>query len=915
MPRRIRLQSFFLTLTMMVGIVLSAAPAQAALVRGTASVDVREVVAGAQKAFTFTVTNGGAAGNPVKAADSPINYVRIGAPSLDDTFTISNGVGEFGPGQTQQWQFDPQAGDAVFTAVNGYSLAPGESDTFTITATSASRAEDFTDPLEPWIVQVSADGGTNMLRQAASSPGALNTAIRVLEVGSAAFTSPTGILDGTATVGQNNVTITTPVSNHGTAPLSVTPSLSVPAGDSISSVSPQSTTIQPGTTEDFVYTLTVGSAANRQYTADASASNADAIEAVSDPLSTEAASVFAYVNNSLTPTASPSNLSQTFRLSLNKTQAPSVTFDSATLTFTKDGNTFSTSSLTTLPTTGRGSQGVGLEFAPLTIPTTAPDGSYTPSLTLHGTDDNGAEVSRTVSIGNAFEIDNSVPYLVPTLSAPSDQLTPEGKPVVKDGDTLTIGGQAFTSSQSNTPDSGITIDSCRLIVTDANSAPVRTIPISGCSNTAGTLSGTASEDLGVPSGFVAVEMVGHDRAGNVSVCCVSDPPLRIDNLAPEVETAITGCGAEGFAIDSACTDASTIRVELTEPVKGQFLPTDFSVDDNTVTNVEARNSQNPTAPCTNVTGGVEPGEGPTDIPTVTPPGTEVLFCDVVVLTLSDEIDEDATPGVAYEFTGLPVVAQPQDGAKNGILNGSVDAEDGIVPDLPTLAAVSQSGLSDSSGVVENFKSAQGGSFYTNENAPTFRIDNLGVGYTGIVALDTNRNGDYDEGTDTVLASCESAGTSVDCLGSGLTSTGATTILVTALDPDGNLAEGKSDATLLGKHARPETLVLDQSAPTAASFVNDVATRSITVTFSEELANDGRNAAADWKAYVLKGSRTVKLSTTSASGTDLTRTVTIDSTDPNWGATGADIIKYFYEGSVSKRYQDRAGNYLADFTLP
>jgi hypothetical protein len=51
--------------------------------------------------------------------------------------------------------------------------------------------------------------------------------------------------------------------------------------------------------------------------------------------------------------------------------------------------------------------------------------------------------------------------------------------------------------------------------------------------------------------------------------------------------------------------------------------------------------------------------------------------------------------------------------------------------------------------------------------------------------------------------------------------------------------------------------------------------------------------------------------TAVSGTGAGRSITLDSTEAGVVLSG---VSYLFEGSVEQRYRDRAGNYLADFTL-
>ena len=76
MSRKLRFSSLFMVLSMLVGVLALGASAFAAPTAGTALVDVRNVLAGRQTEFTFTVNNG-PQGTPNPLA-SNVNFVQIG---------------------------------------------------------------------------------------------------------------------------------------------------------------------------------------------------------------------------------------------------------------------------------------------------------------------------------------------------------------------------------------------------------------------------------------------------------------------------------------------------------------------------------------------------------------------------------------------------------------------------------------------------------------------------------------------------------------------------------------------------------------------------------------------------------------------------------------------------------------------
>jgi len=874
MSRKLRFQSFLLALSMLVGVLAVGGSALAAPAAGTASVDVRDVLAGQQQQFLFTVSNPSLLG-------SDVNFVQIGPEFLDEGFTIVSGAAE-------DWTFDvTRSGRARFT---GSTIPAGDSVVFTVLADPDRPDADL--PVD-WQVEVADDGaGEAITNLTPAAVGALTTQIRVLQVSSVNIVAPAGAVDNTVTEGQSGIQVETVVANAGSATLTVTPSLGNGRQDPVGAPTPANASIAAGASRAFRFPVTIGSAGTGRLTGGATAAGADAFSAQSPLFTVEAPAAFAYTDDTLLPGASASGLSRAFALSLDKTNLPAVNLTPATrLTFTKGADTFS-APLASATNVGRGPEAVTLNFGSVTIPGSAAsrdkDGIYTPTLQLVGTDDNGAPVSHTVAVDNTFRIDNLMPVVLPTLAGPGDQVNVDGQSVVKNGDTLTLGGTIKEGAGELDPlDATAAITACNLVVNKATEtggigAPVKTIavPAENCQNNGGNIAGSfAPEDLGTDEGIVRLEVAAKDSANNASAPAPSDL-IAVDNIIPSF-TAITGCGGAPAALpipDTACDNTKTIRLNLSEPVRGDFKMLEFQVDENLVLAA--------TSTCTAET-----------------------FCDQIILTLAQAMGEDDKPGVGYAHTAplAAVRARPTDGPAHGLADGLVDAADGIVPDLPSIATVSQQALDADGATIEESFGLQDASFFTNDAAPTFSITGLSQGYRGIVALDTNGSGDYEEGVDTVIANCLSDAASVDCEGVALPADGEYSILVTSIDNTGNFSQGRS-GTLAGKRGRPATLTLDRIAPAGTSFTSGAS--AVDVNFDESLAR-GRNAAVDWFPFVMEGTRKRIVKDTAVSGTGAARSITLDSTETGVVLSG---VSYLFEGSVEQRYRDRAGNYLADFTL-
>jgi hypothetical protein len=759
-------------------------------------------------------------------------------------------------------------------------------------------ADVAADQIVPWSVDISDNGGQTV--REASAGGNLTTAIRVLNVTSTAVTGPAGVFsDGTATAGQENLTVESIVANYASAPLTVDPTLvSNVAGDTITDQDPVE--IAAGATHTFSFPVTLANSTTaREFIGDASAPGAEAMADPSPLLTVQAATAFSYVNNTLLTRAARSGSTQNFVVTLSKTGTPAVTLDSATLSFTKGTDTFSTD-LSAPLTYAKNTNSKVFTFDPVTIPgdaTGALDGVYAGSVTLTGTDDNGASVSRTVSINTPFEIDNLAPHVVPSIAGPTTQVDASGTSTAADGDTLDFSGAIMRGpGATDLPDTSATVTACDLVLTDRVNVEVsRTaIPAASCTNNAGSFDGSTTLSGALANGRAFLEATVVDTAGNTLGAVRSSSFVVVDNTAPSLASAVTGCGPNAA---DGCEDLKTIRVNLSEPVKGGFLPLDFLVDGDLVVGA--------TSGC-----------------------TATSFCDQVVLTLLQGFDENDRPVVDYAFRPIPTRTSPADGAANTLpVTGIVGATDGIVPELPALDTVTQDGLNATGEQVSNAMASRSDlavdGFYTNQESPTFEISGLESGYTALVALDTNGQGGFQPdpvvdaqgqevaAADTIVASCVSEGASVACAPTTpFPGDGTYELLVASRDGEGNLSEG-STGPLAGARAVDATLIIDNVAPSGRDFLATAA-NDVTVNLTETVVA-GRDFASDWRAStILDNGKTKILTVASVGGSDSLRTITIG--EAGFSAADVDGIRYSFSGDPNERYQDAAGNYVANFGL-
>lgn len=891
MWRTRRFYSLVLALAMIAGAFGVGGPASAQSLTGTASVDVANILANEPGNFTFSVTQFG---------PTNVNWVRISPrdPELYDAngnvvgraFTITGGSGPTG------WTFRITAdGEALF---RGGSLANDSPAQFSVLATSGRPGIDTP---RDWGVEISSDDGAtgSLVNVTPKEAGSLTTTIRVLEVHSVAVTAPPGVTDGTATAGQKGLTVSTQVENRGSGLLTVTPALTSSATDDVIT-SPANQNIGAGNTHQFQFLVDLGSStADRTYTGDASATGADGVSATTaTPLVVQSPAIFSGAN--LAPIASNSGSSRTFTMQLTKSNPPTVTLNTVRLSFaSSEGPAFDTVAPTPI-TIGPGAQSQQLVFNSVTIPGigTMPHADYVPTLTLSGKDGNGASLSQSFNIGG-FTIDNTVPAVGPTLSGPPSQKDPSGAPVVKNGDTLTFGGSIKRNSEATAvADPTAKIVYCELVRTGADGVEVipRINVLSNCTNGGGSITGSFTPaDLGVAGGSVRLAVGAVDDAGNsncgpgfgstTNVCAAPalSAPISVDNVTPRIDAnkTATGCGpvATGAAGVGTCDDFRTVVVELTEPVKGDFGASDFRVAGNDVLAAEST--------CTATT-----------------------FCGRVILRLATALaSDDATPSVQYAFAGGVGRSQPKDGPAHPFLSPqALNAKDGIVPDLPTLTTVSQKWVDDNGiGAEESFGAQGGDKYYTNDSTPTFTLAGVGIGYIGIIALDTNGTGNYEPGLDAVVGECISEGSSVACTSADLGSAGTKALVIASKDASANLSRGRG-GDLAGKNGRPVTLELDGTAPTAKTFTSGLAMIDLTLS---ELIPRGRNQINDWRAFRLVGQSQRRIGLSAVSGSGDTRSLRVNDTEYR---ADAKLVRYVYDGPPSQRYRDRAGNPLADFAL-
>jgi hypothetical protein len=877
-------------------------PASAAL-NGTASItSTRSLFAGRQSDISFRFNNPTTStGGLIGETQPTMNRIQIvPAPG----FTIS--CPSAAPGS---WSCLTTSKGVVRFSIASGGIAPGTNQSFDVTANAGRPGNDQT---RTWQVQMSPDNGDSFVDPDASTPGALDTTVRILQVTNVLIGAPAGAMDNTVTSGQNNAFVDVTVLNGGSADKETTATLTSPSGsDGVRGAPPAAQTIAGfnGMEDDatFRFGFNFGNTGTRRLTGDASALGADAFELQGADITVQTPIDITYAIGSLTPLASRSGELQTFDLSFNKTGEPSGRDLAGTLTLQRNDAARSFSANLSSPNTyDGGSASVGHSFGPVEIPGDADaagtggaldfDGDYNLSASISGVDGNDATVQLTESISDIFTIDNLVPLPVPTLSAPN-RVAKNGATraannadtnqpyVARNGQTLTIGGDIFKSGSSGQLDTTAQVVKCELRVYNEAGVQVQNIPVprANCREDGlGHLTGSVSvADFMTPTGRANLYVEVADRVpGNVGFNTSNN--TLVDNVVPDFGSGRTGCRGLSAA-ECAGGELRTIQVFWTEPITGTFLAPEFTCQDQIVTGASFS-------------------------------GNGMTYGDRVVLTVAQDMDVDEQP--TCEYVRAPAQAAPVDAPTNA-LPSPIDLTivDDIAPDLPSITTVNG-----------NTAYSDDGLFYTNDSTPEVALAGLRSGYTGIVARETNGTDGYQFGFDQELCRFGSDGEGGSCSTSDLGGDATKQLYAASLDARGNVSFDK-DGVQVG-NGNPFQVALDRVAPRAATAVVDMTARTLIVDFDEKLdaggdqqapdpAMRGRNSAQDWTIFVITAegeSRTIKPGTVANGAAFDQKVVTVNANTAGWTGSTVTAIEYSVEDDdePSRRYEDRAGNDLLDF---
>jgi hypothetical protein len=901
------------TLTALLVGLLPALPAFAAL-NGTSSItSAKDLLAGRQHDITFRVNNPSTATAGLVGETQPdMNFVRIlpasgfaiscptDVPAGWNCRVTNNGFADFS---------DANPDDAVGI------IEAGANQSFTIAGSAPRPGNDQT---RTWRTQMSANDGDEFVTNDPSTPGALDTTVRVLQVVSVLIADPAGAVDNTVTSGQNNTFVDVTVINAGSADKETTATLTSPSGsDGVRGTPPPSQPIPAynGINDGdatFTFGFNFGNTGTRRLTGDATATGANAFEIQSANIVVQTPKNITYSIGSLQPIASRSEEEQTFTLGFNITGDPSARDLAGTLDFRRNDGAKNFSADLTSPTSyPEGSSSQAHDFGPVLIPGTAEaaqtgdplnpnnfDGDYDLSVSIDGTDGNDAVIDLDKSVNDIFTIDNLVPGVVPLLSTPNREgqvgvtrpqanADPTRAYVVKDGQTINVGGNITKSGESETPDTTATVIKCELRV--FNEAGTQTgnfpQPRTSCrENGIGGLTGSFSVPvLGVPSGTARLYVEVQDRVDE-NVGSGLSAAIIVDNVIPVFGTGSTGCRGLSAA-ECMGGELRTVQVPTTEVVTGEYLALEFTCTDDDGGNVVTNADFN---------------------------GDTATYGNRVILTLVRDMDVDAQPQCQYARPDL--AAAPLDSPTNEFIDlQDLDIIDDIAPDLPFIDLVDG-----------NTAYLDDGLFYTNDSTPEVTLAGLRPEYIGIVARETNGTNGYQFGSDQELCRFGSEGESGSCSTSDLGGDGTKELYGASLDARGNVSFDK-DGVQVG-NGTPFELVLDRVAPEAATALVNKVANTITVTFDEKLdaAGDqqvpdpdmrGRNSAQDWAVRVRTADGELVLTganTVSDDGFDK-KVLNMPANDSVWtGSTAVTEVRYGVETNQTRRFTDRAGNLLTDF---
>lgn len=729
-------------------------------------------------------------------------------------------------------------------------MVPAQPTTFTIPAVVHEPASSSVSGT--WVVEDSRDGGKTLLP---TTPSQFTTTVNTLQLASLVPAAPAGVTDHTGTAGES-ITYSAVVRNFAANARSIAPTLVSSSNDVITAPAAQNIAGDGGSAT-FSIPVTLGSAGTSTFTANSPDSVAPAMDTFT---------VQPPADISLT-TLGPSRVGaggHDVTVSSTKTGSQALQVQSATLSAGPLGST-----ATAVPNFAAGNQTTAQNFKfPVVVTSSVQDGDYPTTVTAQVLDDNGFAYSVTHSPTNDVVVDTTAPTVnPPTITLPNDA---NGAPqsATKNGDTLTIAGVVGPVTDLDTK-------SLHVSLTPNDGSAARQVTSCGSGLTAAanntyTYSCTFSGSWSGATTSVVANVQVSDTTGNASTVSGNSNSVPVDNAAPTAGPQAT----------------------LTSTVNLQFPFLDAGGDS------------------TGFTGGCDPndyvlngaaagavaavGGGVCSSGSTSPRGVGFR-----VLTLRTPLNADTTSStITYQPSATsrsPLV----DGAGNAAAAITLKVVSTVKPAAPTLSAVTRT---SPDGTVKPAVSDESG-YWGNTTGPNaFQVTlNNAKQYYSVYVYDAAGNVLNKESVTEAPTAMSSA-------------TGDSTVSHTVAIP---IAAGSADGayTRVIKFQSPNwqyspaltlTFNLDRTAPTFSATQVDASHAD--VQFTEPIAA-GTDAADDWFVSYVQNGQTVNVNVTGVSPTSLTdRVVTF--TLPS-DATYAGIFYRLDPTSGDTRYEDRAGNVLAD----
>ncbi len=483
------------------------------------------------------------------------------------------------------------------------------------------------------------------------------------------------------------------------------------------------------------------------------------------------------------------------------------------------------------------------------------DGALAASVTSEVLDDNLHSYAVSVGLGDVV-IDNLAPVIDFAVSLPKDR-DGDQQTAVKDGDRISVSG-----SISNAAD--LASDSLQVVLMpDAGDAVRVPVTVTG-SGDGRTFTGSVTHDWDEAARAFVARASAQDTAGNTGDLQLEEP-VTIDNVAP----VLTGPGV--------VRERNRVVVffdDLTG-VAGGCSPNAWRVDGQLRSVREVRTADG--APCT------ETGAG----------GRQLI--------LAQSLGVDDTPEVSYDGAALLASRPAKDGAGNVAPAQTIKTVTDLVPVAPRIVSVERRGGTPDAEFETAFQDVEGFAYYTNVSGaealqltvggvrPGWRVEVLRDGAVVAARLfEQPLTGGQSEYDGSVLVPLQAGD-------------GAKDFAVRLRSANGNAGPTKGF-----------TVVLDTVAPALGASTIDGET--VTVGFSEKIVT-GADVADNWfvgeTVETEDGTAVRRVNVNSVTGGDLfSRTFDVTLTDAT-AFTGTDFL---LQRRGSHRYEDRAGNQLADTLL-